>query len=74
MAVRFECTLSYAAVCFLNNFQKEFCFVFVFTFRLYFDSGKFLVINKRFFVYQVVDLKMCMYDRLYQDAILVNNR
>lgn len=23
---------------------------------------------------EVVDLKMCMYDRLYQDAILVNNR
>ena len=26
------------------------------------------------FVFQVVDLKICMYDRLYQDAILVNNR
>ena len=25
-------------------------------------------------LHQVVDLKMCMYDRLYQDAILVNNR
>lgn len=23
---------------------------------------------------EVVDLKICMYDRLYQDAILVHNR